>query len=67
MTKEEVKLTFKFGSGKDIANALTTYFDQGIAEKKIKPLQFYKSGDFQKENISAEKDIVAIAQDIFSV
>ena len=64
MTKEDVKQSFK-GNGKDIALAMSQYFTEKIKEGKIKPLEFYKSGDFQ--NKPKKEDTVTVAEQIFLV
>lgn len=63
MTKTEVHKAFKQGKGTVIAEALRSYFAERIAERKIKPLEFYKPN---QENKNGQKDIIAVAQEIFS-
>lgn len=66
MTKDEVKRVFKSGNGKDIAKAVSEYYHEQFAIGKIKPLEFYKPGDLQKEIKSDKRDVVDIANEVFS-
>ena len=70
MTKDEVKQAFKTGKGNIIAQAMKDYFTESIANGTVKPLQYYKPGEFQEENNirqNEKKDIVTVAQGIFGV